>query len=190
MYYVKNELILLNYIDMRHHVTAHWVQAIPHQSRHDVKLRPSWLDGFINSESYWKSASNWPEPAAIYTGMIIPNIWKKMFQTTNQYTMLVSCIIDKSSFTRSDRHQTLMQTAATWLNVGIWPEKLADNVHLPTGQHHFWGRVFYIFPPQSQVAVGQRIGVGAIILQLVRWEPQRNTRQQLLWQISANYDNA
>ena len=54
----------------------------------------------------------------------------------------------------------------------------------------FWGGSFYIFPPQSQVAVGQRIGVGAIILQLVRWEPQRNTRQQLLWQISANYDNA
>jgi hypothetical protein len=44
---------------------------------------------------------------------------EKMFQTTNQYTMLASCIIDKSSFTRSDRHQTLMQTAATWLNVGI-----------------------------------------------------------------------
>ena len=175
---------------MRHHVTAHWVQAIPRQSKHDVKLRPSWLDGFINSESYWKSASNWPEPAAIYTGMIIPNIWKKCSRPPTS----IPCWLPASLTNPLSQDQIVIKR---WCKLQLPGWMLAFDLRswpimwiYPLVSIIFWGGSFYIFAPQSQVAVGQRIGVGAIILQLVRWEPQRNTRQQLLWQISANYDNA
>lgn len=127
------------------------------------KSRPSWLDGFINSESYWKSASNWPRRTDPTDD--IPS-WANLFWlpafVNQSFEPVKTCLLYGQvglelgfGFSYLEEHHNFMWVSS----IGKQPFYSVKRPDLP-------------LPNCNHGSVGQWIGISAIILQLVGWEPQ------------------